>query len=39
VHVVTESAEIAEAAWFMAGDTASFITGTDLLVDGGCVAR
>jgi NAD(P)-dependent dehydrogenase (short-subunit alcohol dehydrogenase family) len=34
-----EPAEIAESAWFLAGDTASFITGTDLLVDGGWVAR
>jgi NAD(P)-dependent dehydrogenase (short-subunit alcohol dehydrogenase family) len=34
-----EPSEIADAAWFMAGNTASFITGTDLLVDGGWVAR
>ncbi len=34
-----EPAEMAEAAWLMAGDTASFITGTHLLVDGGWVAR
>lgn len=34
-----EPSEIAESTWFLAGDTASFITGTDLLVDGGWVAR
>ncbi len=32
-------AEIAESVWFLAGPTASFITGADLLVDGGWVAR
>ncbi len=31
--------EIAEAVYFLAGDTASFITGTDLLVDCGWVAK
>jgi NAD(P)-dependent dehydrogenase (short-subunit alcohol dehydrogenase family) len=31
--------EIAEAVAFLAGDGASFITGTDLLVDGGWVAK
>ena len=30
--------EIADAALFLAGDTASFITGSDLLVDGGYTA-
>jgi NAD(P)-dependent dehydrogenase (short-subunit alcohol dehydrogenase family) len=30
--------EIAEAAAFLLGPSASYITGTDLLVDGGCVA-
>ena len=30
--------EIADAAVFLAGDTASFITGSDLLVDGGYTA-
>ncbi len=34
-----EPAEIAEAVLFLAGDTASFITGTDLLVDAGWVAK
>jgi NAD(P)-dependent dehydrogenase (short-subunit alcohol dehydrogenase family) len=34
-----EPAEIAESAWFLGGDSASFITGADLLVDGGWVAR
>jgi NAD(P)-dependent dehydrogenase (short-subunit alcohol dehydrogenase family) len=32
------AADIALAAHFLAGDTASFITGCDLLVDGGSVA-
>lgn len=32
-------AEIADAALFLAAPTASFITGTDLLVDGGWAAR
>ena len=31
--------EIAEAAVFLASDAASFVTGTDLLVDGGYMAR
>jgi NAD(P)-dependent dehydrogenase (short-subunit alcohol dehydrogenase family) len=31
--------EIAETVFFLAGEAASFITGTDLLVDGGWVAR
>lgn len=31
--------EIAESIYFLAGDTASFITGTDLLVDCGWVAK
>jgi NAD(P)-dependent dehydrogenase (short-subunit alcohol dehydrogenase family) len=30
--------EIADAALFLAGDTASFVTGSDLLVDGGYTA-
>ncbi len=34
-----EPDEIAEAVCFLAGESASFITGTDLLVDGGWVAR
>ena len=31
--------EIAEAVYFLASDAASFITGTDLLVDCGWVAK
>lgn len=34
-----DPAEIAAAIYFMAGDGASFITGTDLLVDSGWVAK
>ena len=34
-----DPSEIAEAIYFLAGDTASFITGTDLLVDCGWVAK
>lgn len=34
-----EPAEIAEAVYFLASDAASFITGTDLLVDCGWVAK
>jgi cyclopentanol dehydrogenase len=34
-----DPAEIAEAIYFMAGGGASFITGTDLLVDSGWVAK
>lgn len=34
-----DPSEIAEAIWFMAGDGASFVTGTDLLVDCGWVAK
>jgi NAD(P)-dependent dehydrogenase (short-subunit alcohol dehydrogenase family) len=34
-----DPAEIAEAIFFLAGDGASFITGTDLLVDCGWVAK
>ncbi len=34
-----DPAEIAEAIYFMAGDGASFITGTDLLVDSGWTAK
>jgi NAD(P)-dependent dehydrogenase (short-subunit alcohol dehydrogenase family) len=30
--------EIADAAVFLAGDSASFVTGSDLLVDGGYTA-
>ena len=32
---VTEPSDIANAAWFLASDEASFITGTTLAVDGG----
>jgi NAD(P)-dependent dehydrogenase (short-subunit alcohol dehydrogenase family) len=34
-----DPSEIAESIFFLAGDTASFITGTDLLVDCGWVAK
>ena len=34
-----EPAEIAEAIYFLASDAASFITGTDLLIDCGWVAK
>ncbi len=32
------SDEIAEAAAFLLGENAKFITGTDLLIDGGVIA-
>jgi NAD(P)-dependent dehydrogenase (short-subunit alcohol dehydrogenase family) len=34
-----EPSEIAEAVYFLAGDGASFVTGADLLVDAGWVAK
>ena len=34
-----DPAEIAQAVFFLAGDGASFVTGADLLVDAGWVAR
>jgi NAD(P)-dependent dehydrogenase (short-subunit alcohol dehydrogenase family) len=34
-----EPEEIAEAIYFLASDAASFITGTDLLVDCGWVSK
>jgi NAD(P)-dependent dehydrogenase (short-subunit alcohol dehydrogenase family) len=34
-----DPAEIAEAVYFLSSDAASFVTGTDLLVDAGWVAR
>ena len=38
MHRVSNPAEIANAAQFLLSDQASFITGTDLLVDGGTIA-
>ena len=38
MHRVGNPAEIAAAAEFLLSDKASFITGTDLLVDGGTIA-
>ena len=37
-HRVASSDEIADAAAFLLGEHASFITGTDLLIDGGVIA-
>ena len=36
---IAETDEVAQAIMFLASDAASYITGTDLLVDGGIVAR
>ena len=38
MHRVGNPAEIANAAQFLLSDQASFITGTDLLIDGGVIA-
>jgi len=35
---IATTEEIAEAIWFLATDSSSFVTGTDLLVDGGYTA-
>jgi NAD(P)-dependent dehydrogenase (short-subunit alcohol dehydrogenase family) len=37
MHRMGESDEVAKAVLFLASDDASFITGTDLLVDGGLI--
>jgi NAD(P)-dependent dehydrogenase (short-subunit alcohol dehydrogenase family) len=37
MHRMGESEEVAKAVLFLASDDASFITGTDLLVDGGLI--
>ena len=43
VHVplgrIGETQDIADACLFLLSDKASFITGTELLVDGGCAAK
>ncbi|MBL00190.1 MAG: hypothetical protein CMI34_02115 [Opitutales bacterium] len=34
-----QAEELAEAALFLVSDSASFITGTDLVADGGYIAK
>jgi NAD(P)-dependent dehydrogenase (short-subunit alcohol dehydrogenase family) len=36
---IAETSEIASGAWFLASDDSSFMTGSELVIDGGWTAQ